>query len=162
MRTMVDDLIAWLDHTFSQEGWHVSLLASVQDLTAAQAAWVPAPERNSIWRIVDHVSLWKEEGARRMAGQPPRPSGWAKAHDWPPLDQVSEERWQAAVQRLTRAHGAVRASLGAMSDGDLRAPGPGSSEPRLATVSGLIAHDSYHCGQICYLRALQGVPAKVW
>jgi len=49
-----------------------------------------------------------------------------------------------------------------MSDGDLRAPGPGSSEPRLATVTGLIAHDSYHCGQICYLRALQGVPAKVW
>ena len=81
MGTMVDDLIAWLDHTFSREGWHVSLLASVQDLTAAQAAWVPAPERNSIWRIVDHVSLWKEEGARRMAGQPPRPSGWAKAHD---------------------------------------------------------------------------------
>jgi len=32
---MVDDLIAWLDHTFSREGWHVSLLASVQDLTAA-------------------------------------------------------------------------------------------------------------------------------
>ena len=162
MRTMVADLIAWLDHTFSQEGWHVSLLASVQDLTAAQAAWVPAPERNSIWRIVDHVALWKEEGARRLAGQPPRPPGWSKAHDWLPLDQVSEERWQAAVQRLTRAHGAVRASLAAVSDGDLRAPAPGSSEPRLATVRGLIAHDSYHCGQICYLRALQGVPAKVW
>jgi uncharacterized damage-inducible protein DinB len=159
---MVDDLIAWLDHTFSQEGWHVSVLASVQDLTAAQAAWVPAPERNSIWRIVDHVALWKEEGARRLAGQPPRPADWAKAHDWQRLDQVSEERWQAAVQHLIRAHGAVRASLASMSDEEMHAPAPGSSVPRMETVSGLIAHDSYHCGQICYLRALQGVPVKVW
>ena len=162
MQTMVDDLVAWLDHTFSQEGWHVSVIASVQDLTAAQAAWVPAPERNSIWTIVDHVALWKEEGARRLAGQPARPAGWAKAHDWRRLDQVSEERWQAAVERLKAAHGAMRGSLAALSDADLHAPAPGSSEPRLATVSGLIAHDSYHCGQICYLRALQGVPAKVW
>ena len=162
MKTVVDELLAWMDHVFSEDGWHVSVLASVQDLTAAQAAWAPAPERNSIWRIVDHVALWKEEGARRLAAQPSRPAGWAKAHDWQRVDQVSEERWRTAVQRLISAHGTMRSSLAAMSDDDLRSPAPGSSVPQLATVRGLIAHDSYHCGQICYLRALQGVPAKVW
>ena len=90
--------------------------------------------------------------------------GFPQQHDRGDLsfDQVSEERWRTSVQRLISAHGTMRSSLAAMSDDDLRSPAPGSSVPQLATVRGLIAHDSYHCGQICYLRALQGVPAKVW
>lgn len=62
----------WMDFVFGQEG-HVSLWDSVRDLTAAQAAWTPAPARNSIWQIVDHVALWKDDGARRISGEPRAP-----------------------------------------------------------------------------------------
>lgn len=30
----------------------------------------------------------------------------------------------------------------------------------LHRIQCMALHDAYHCGQICYLRALQGIPAK--
>jgi len=162
VRSVVDLLLGWMDHAFEQEGWHVSLLDSITGLSAAQAAWVPARERNSIWKIVEHVALWKEEGARRIGAQPPRPAGWDKEHDWREIGPVSEERWKATGQRLRQAHAEAKAALAKRSDADLQMPPPGSAQPIAATVRGLILHDSYHCGQICYLRALAGNPAKIW
>ncbi|HKV46398.1 MAG TPA: DinB family protein [bacterium] len=162
MGSVVNLLLEWMDHTFVQEGWHVSLLDSITGVSAAQAAWVPARERNSIWKIVEHVALWKEEGARRILAQPPRPAGWEQGYDWREIGPVSEERWQTAGKRLRDAHAAVKAALAKRSDADLQVPAPGSALPIAATVRGLILHDSYHCGQICYLRALAGNPAKIW
>ncbi len=155
-------LLDWLDHVFEHEGWHVSLLDAVKELGAHQAAWTPSPERNSIWKIVEHVALWKEEGARRILAQPPRPAGWAGAHDWRSIGDVSDARWQAAVQRLIGAHAAIRSALTARPDLDLNTPPPGSTVTIIGTIRGLVLHDSYHCGQICYLRAMQGIPAKIW
>lgn len=162
MGAAVDRLIDWMDHVFEHEGWHVSLWDSLRDLSPAQAAWMPAPQRNSIWKIVEHVALWKEDGARRIAGAPPRPDGWDKEMDWRPLPPATEKAWQVTVRRLRDAHARVRAELGKRSDDDLNSPPPGYETPLHTHVRGLVAHDSYHCGQICYLRALQGVPVKVW
>ncbi len=162
MGVAVKTLLDWADHVFEREGWHVSLLDSVKGVTARQAAWAPAPERNSIWRIVEHVALWKEEGARRILGETPRQAAWAKEHDWRPIGEVSEARWQGAVRRLIQAHAAVKAAMAERSDADLQTSPAGSAAPLAATTRGLILHDSYHCGQICYLRALQGIPAKIW
>jgi hypothetical protein len=159
---MVDELLQWLDHAFKREGWHVSLLDEVSGLAAHHAAWTPSPERNSIWKIVEHVALWKEEGACRLRGEPPKPAGWAGEHDWRGIANVSEARWQEAIRRLVDAHGTVRAAMAARSDEDLHTPLPGSTGTAAATIRGIILHDSYHCGQICYLRALQGIPAKIW
>jgi hypothetical protein len=148
-RTSVS-LREWADFVFEHEGWHVSLWDSVKDLTPAQAIWAPAPSRNSIWQIVDHVALWKDDGARRILKEPPRPTGWHKDIDWCPIPAATEPAWQESLRVLREAHARVAAALGTHGESDL------------ATIRGLIAHDSYHSGQICYLRALQGVPVRVW
>lgn len=158
----VEMLLEWMDHVFEREGWHVSLVDSVKGLSARQAAWTPSPERNTVWKIVEHVALWKEEGARRLRREPPRAAGWAKEHDWRSTGEVSDARWHGALRRLTEAHQAVRAALRTQVDAALHAPIPGYSVSPADTIRGIILHDSYHCGQICYLRALQGVPAKIW
>jgi len=150
MGVAADDLIGWADYVFERESWHVSLWDAVADLTAVQASWTPAPSRNSIWNIVNHVALWKEEGARRIEGAPPRPPAWEKGVDWQPVHPATDDAWRETLQRLRAAHAAVTAALARHGDEGLK------------TARGLIAHDSYHCGQICYLRALQGIPVKVW
>ncbi len=155
-------LLDWVDHVFEREGWHVSLSDALNGVAAPQAAWAPSPERNSIWKIVEHVALWKEEGARRILGEPARPAAWAREHDWRPIGEVSDARWRAVLGRLATSHAAVRAAIMARADAELGTPPPGSTVPLSATIRGLILHDSYHCGQICYLRALQGIPAKIW
>lgn len=80
-------------------------------LTAAQAAWSPEAGRNSIWRIVHHLTIWKEYFAGRLAGGPVEPPGWAKGIDWAPVPEPTEEAWEAARQRLLRAHDARKAEL---------------------------------------------------
>jgi hypothetical protein len=109
-------LLDWADHAFGEEGWHVSLRDAVAGVAALQAAWAPAPRRNSIWMIVEHLALWKEEGARRLRGAPARPAGWAEEHDWRALAATSDAGWQAALRRLEDAHrphlhGAVHQAL---------------------------------------------------
>lgn len=160
MGQMVERLLADMDAVFCEDGWHASLLDAVGDLTAAQAAWTPSPPRNSVWRIVEHVSLWKEDVARRVAGEPRRPAGWEREHDWKDIPEVTDAAWQASLRRLRAAHARLRAELAKRSDADLQVPPPGYEAPLYAALRGVIAHDSYHCGQICYLRALQGIPVE--
>lgn len=166
MKTMVDRLLADMDDVFrgadTPHRWHVSLMTAVEGLSAAQAAWTPAPRRNSIWKIVDHLSLWKEEVARRAAGQPPRPAGWAGEHDWHDVPEATDAAWQASLRRLRDAHARVTAALVRRSDDDLQAGPVGHDKTLYQEFAGLIAHDSYHCGQICYIRALQGIPCRIW
>lgn len=162
MTPLVGILVDWMDHVFEHEGWHVSLLESLRGVSAPQAAWAPAPERNTIWMIVEHVALWKEEGARRLRGESPRPAGWASEHDWRSSGEVTDARWERALKRLGDAHQAVRTALRRQDDAAINAPLPGYAVSPADTVRGMVLHDSYHCGQICYLRALQGIPAKIW
>lgn len=157
----IERILENMDWVFNKDGWHAPLLKSVQDLTAGQAAWQPEPERNSIWQIVDHVALWKEYYTNRMAGGPRWERGWRKKLDWQEVTDVSEPAWRAAVQRLVDAHEAVKAELSKRTDEDLTRMLPDSaytgSKYPLSSIEGMVAHDAYHCGQIRYIRALQGV-----
>ena len=79
--------------------------------------------------------------------------------DFREIETVTDEAWHASVERLAAAHARLKAELAKRSDADLDAPTPGRTAALSSTILGLIAHDGYHCGQICYIRALQGIPA---
>ncbi len=158
MGVSIQQLLDSSDYIFEKGGWHAGLLPSVKDLTAKQAAWVSAPGRNSIWRIVDHLAFWKEVLVRRMAGEPPQGQEWIAAHDWQDVVEPTDEAWQSSLRRLTDAHAALKAALVRKSDEDLAQPvHPGSKIPLHGSILGFVTHDSYHCGQIRVIRALQGV-----
>lgn len=160
MGAAVDRVIAFLD-TISEGGeWssHAPLLTSIPDLSAAQAAWKPSSQRKSIWEIVNHVTFWTEYYVSRMAGEPPRPSGWFKDIQWPGTPEVTTEAWQATIRRLQDATQAFKAEIAKRSDEHLDQPLLGGRAPLYAHVQVDATHRSYHCGQIMYLRALQGLP----
>src|SRR2546429_9421574 len=74
VRLTIKELV--VDHvhtTLYQEDsqWQPSLTEALEGLTAAQAAWKPAPERNSIWQIVRHLILWKRGVLDAWNGNPP-------------------------------------------------------------------------------------------
>lgn len=160
MGAAVDRVIALFD-TVSESGeWrsHAPLLASIQDLTAAQAAWKPSAQRKSIREIVNHVAFWTEYYVNRMAGEPPRPSGWYKDAQWQGVPEATEDAWRATIQRLKDATLAFKAEIAKRSDEHLDQPLPGGKASLYAYVQVDATHRSYHCGQIMYLRALQGLP----
>jgi len=70
-----------------------------------------------------------------------------------------------SVEHLTAAQAAfvsegVKAELTRRSDDELNQTLPGTDVPLSAIIQGIIAHDSYHCGQIHYIRAIQGIAVE--
>ncbi len=159
MGQAVTQLLGNLDRVFEKPGGHMPVKESLQGLTASQAAWAP-PGRNSIWMIVDHLSLWKEYFTGLLGGEAPRPRGWEKDRDWQKITEPTDERWQAAVKRLTDAHAALKAEVEKRTDEHVDQPLLGGKTPFRQLVQTIVVHDSYHCGQIHYLRALQDVPTE--
>jgi uncharacterized damage-inducible protein DinB len=142
--------------------WQPPLDGALRGLTAAQAAWKPAPARHSIWQIVRHLMLWKRGVLQAWDGDPPDGQALEEA-DWKDVSGTDAQwdRERAALlglsaEFLTRVRGLDDAALvrrivwykGAWS------------QPLAMRIVRTTTHDIYHAGQIMYLRALQGIPPR--
>lgn len=135
------------------EAWNDGLWAAtwektVDGLTAAQAAWRPAPDRNSIWQIVEHMSFWREVSVKKAAGGAGPDDAEVARSNFPQPAAPTDAAWQATVNRFRASQQLVAAAL--HSGGKI-----------VESAFQLIAHDSYHMGQVAYLRALQGCAVGV-
>ena len=150
-------LLYLLEYTYEREGAYPPLTAALAGLTAAQASWKPNPERHSIWQIVRHTAQWMEAGSQALAGQP-RVYEDLERSDWQPASG-GEREWQADVERLYAAYRTFKGRLEAMTEEDLsKIIEPYRGQSRYAAALRFLrtaTHDTYHLGQIRYLRALQ-------
>lgn len=158
-------LLNHLEYTFEKEAWQPSLAMAVHGLTAAHAAWKPAPDRHSIWQVVRHVTHWKRATLQAWEGSQPLFSdrrATEKLHevvrtDWPDASGT-DEAWEADVRAIHDVSLAMWERARASSEEDLQRPFPGEDwGPAVMRVLRMATHDIYHAGQIRYLRALQGV-----
>ncbi len=153
-----DLLIYLLEYTYEREGAYPPLAAALAGLTAPQAAWKPSPTRHSIWQIVRHMAHWMEAGLQALAARPQVYEDLREA-DWrdPPND---EQVWQADVERLLATYRRFKDRLQSMPDADLAVMiEPYRGKPLYQAAVRFLrtaTHDTYHLGQIRYLRALQG------
>jgi uncharacterized damage-inducible protein DinB len=151
---LVRAVTAHLNSIFTgPNGDYPPLLDSLAGLTAAQAAWKPAPGKNSIWQIVDHLTASNVWGIdmfeKGSAGSPV----WTEP-------EVSDAGWQRALEALNSTHARLKAAMDKyLSDENLlEFPDPTLKQTMLELVlSTACAHLAYHAGQIDYLRGLQGV-----
>ena len=60
-------LLDSLDEAFDKKSWHgPNLRGAIRGVTAAQAAWRPAPDRHSIWELTLHAAYWKYVVRRKI------------------------------------------------------------------------------------------------
>jgi hypothetical protein len=139
--------------------WQPPLRGALQGLTAAEAAWKPAPPRHSIWQIVRHLILWKQGVLDAWNGNPPN-GAKLDAADW--REAVgSDADWEGdrrtlleiSEQFLTRAKALDDAALSR----EVEWYEGGPAQPLAMRLVRTTTHDIYHAGQIMYLRALQGI-----
>jgi uncharacterized damage-inducible protein DinB len=144
--TARDVLLAQLDQAFDRRSWHgTNLRGSVRGLEAIIAAWRPRRGRHNIREIVVHAAYWKYAVRRRLAGEK-RGSFPLEGSDWFAREGADEKAWQADVRLLEDCHRKLKAVVAALEPGDLaRRTG---TVTVLALVSGIVAHDLYHAGQI--------------
>ncbi|HEV2439196.1 MAG TPA: DinB family protein [bacterium] len=156
-----------VDHVYTlleKEGWQWQppLSEALGGLTAAQAAWRPAPDRHSIWQIVRHLILWKSGVLDAWSGNP-REGQDMKARDWGEA-AGSEADWERDRQTLLAISVDLLSRVHALDDAGLSKPidwyKGRHRQPIAMRVVRTATHDAYHTGQMQYLRVLQGLPRR--
>jgi uncharacterized damage-inducible protein DinB len=126
-----------------------AVLEALEGASAAQALWKPAPDNNSIWQIVDHLTaskIWQMEMLEK--GQAASPV-WTEPAG-------GESAWQASLAQLRETHLKLKAALGKLSDETLLAvPVPEWGKTLLELLLSSAAHEAYHAGQIDYLKGMK-------
>jgi hypothetical protein len=150
-------LVAALDEAFDRRSWHgTNLRGALRGLTAARAAWRPAPGRHNVWEIALHAACWKYAVWRRLTGEK-RGSFPLAGSDWwhRPEGEASEEAWRADVALLVEQHRQLRAVFARLKPGDLAKRAPAGRRVTIAAVvRGVAAHDLYHAAQIQMIKRL--------
>jgi hypothetical protein len=154
MATLKDAVLYHLEYTFEKEAWQPSLAMAVDGLRAAQAAWKSAPPRHSVWQIVRHVIRWKQATFDDWHGRKPNYEEVERG-DWQEVSGT-DEAWQADVQGLHAISREFMEWVQSLSEEDLARPVAGDDMALGIRLIRMATHDTYHAGQIRYVRALQG------
>ena len=146
-----DELVlALLEEGYSRKTWHgPNLRQSLKGVSAAQAAWRPAPGRHNIWELALHAAYWKYAVRRRIEGGK-RGSFVLKGSNFfarPEKGKATEAAWRADLVLLGREHRALEAAIHRV----LKTP---RAKKLLPALYGVAFHDIYHAGQIRLLRRL--------
>jgi hypothetical protein len=147
-------LAATLDRFFrGRPLWHGAVWPHIADLTTEQALWRPAPDRHCIWEIVRHMCLWRSWLLEHAAGR--RIENW-REQNWTLPESITAAAWRADLRRLRSIQGSLRRLFQNTPRKTLLARDARGTY-RTFFWLGVLAHDSYHTGQIALLRAMLGL-----
>lgn len=123
----------------------VTILPTLQQLTAKQAAKRIYKNWNTIWEITHHLINWRENVLQRVQGKviktPP--------HNYIiPVTDASAEAWADTLRRLEISQTAWVAFLKSLKAGDFEKIYPPNQVTYFEHIHGILQHDAYHLGQI--------------
>lgn len=154
-------LLRAIDEGFDQAAWHgPNLRGSLRGLTAAQAAWRPAPDRHNIWEVAVHAAYWKYVVRRTLQGG--KRGGFSEdGSNWFRRgDIISEKVWRKDLLLLENEHRLLRAAVAEVDPAKLQHRGSTKKWILADHIVGIAFHDIYHAGQIRLLRRMQQGRAK--
>ena len=146
-----------LDPRLAARAWHggATPLGALRGVSAAMAAWQPAPGWPGIWALTLHVAYWKYAVRRRLA-----PAGEERFRRHPanfpavPKDPT-EAAWRADVRLLRDEHERLVRTIDAFPTARLgKRTGTRRPYTHADLVAGIAMHDAYHAGQIQLLKRL--------
>jgi uncharacterized damage-inducible protein DinB len=137
--------------------------SAVAGVGEADAATRPNDRTNSVAFIGGHLVETRAWMARYLGAEAPPPFGGRLEHATG-IDQIADLPTVAAIEReWNQVSEVVARRLDELTDDDLAGPTsqrfPGVEPTVLGGVAFLIQHESYHIGQLGYLRKMLGYGA---
>ncbi len=155
--TIKEFLIDQFTSNYDTDGWFVALGNTVKGLSAADAAWKPDGVDNSIWGIVRHLNFYNERFLRKFKGETVEELEIENSETFAGEASVSEEAWQAEIERFDRVMSGWRSAFEAADEAKFEEMYNEKDQTNWAEVVGLMnSHHAHHGGQIVVLRKLQG------
>ena len=123
----------------------VTILPTLQSLTANQAAERLYENWNTIWEITNHMISWRENVLLRVQGKViTTPSN----NYIVPITDTSPEAWQNTITKLEQSQQNWIAFLKKFNVADFEKTYPGNGMSYYEHIQGILQHDAYHLGQI--------------
>ncbi len=146
-----------LEREHAGDPWHGSPLSSILDgVGHTQAAAKPIKAAHSIWELVLHIAVWKNEVRRRLSGAV---ASEPQEGDWPAVGETSEAAWREARKHLELSHRLLVSAVRDLPETKLFEPTNDDRDRALGTgatyyelLHGIVQHDVYHAGQIAILK----------
>jgi uncharacterized damage-inducible protein DinB len=155
--TTKETLLEQFTACYDENGWFVALKNVVRNLTAEQAVWKAENLDNSIWEILSHLNFYNEAYLKRFKGMTVDYSGIENSETFSGAETVSEEAWQAEIEKfdsiMSEWRGLLEAADASKFDEAVSATNSSAWSSLIAHVN---AHNAHHGGQIVVLRKLQG------
>jgi uncharacterized damage-inducible protein DinB len=150
-------IIDQLEREHSGDPWHGSPLSQILDgVTHTAASATPVGGGHSIWELVLHVAVWKNEVRHRLSGAA---AAEPREGDWPVAGAMTEVGWIQARERLDRAHRLLVSAIREFPEArlydatnDHRDGAGGIGVTYYELLHGIVQHDVYHAGQIAILK----------
>ena len=132
--------------------WHGSSLHELlAALSADEAIQRPIPTAHNIWELVLHITSWSNIVLRRITGGQVEPY---EDEDWPVPVATTAQQWEADREMMAASHERLTEVVAGLSDEEMLANAPRSSNSVAVMLHGVAQHDAYHGGQIALLRKL--------
>jgi uncharacterized damage-inducible protein DinB len=134
-------------------GYGVTLIDSLQGITAELALEKPRGTSHNIWELLLHIVNWEEIDTRRLSGEHIK---WERdtEMDWPPLSDRTETAWKELLARVDGSNAKFAETVSKLTDTELAASTPGRKDTRHQMILGMLQHSVYHAGQIVILKKL--------
>lgn len=154
---MKEFLIDQFTSNYDTDGWFVALKNTLNNLSAAEAAWKPDGADNSIWGIIRHLNFYNERYLKRFKGETVEESEIENSETFAGVSNATEEDWQAEMERFDRVMNGWRSEFESADEEKFRQEYSEENETTWAEIIGLMnTHHAHHGGQIVILRKLQG------
>ncbi|WP_078392835.1 DinB family protein [Shouchella patagoniensis] len=155
---MAKQLISsFLDRRFQKESGFIPLMEAIKGLTAEQAYWKPSEKGNSIWQIVNHIAFWDSHILNQLKEKSNSQVNVDNDTTFEIPNDITDEEWQKTVAQINNIFQEIQVAVSQLDDSCLDEPAF-EEDPLKVLLGDLAMHDSYHIGQIVYIRKLQGIP----
>lgn len=155
--TTKEFLIDQFTSNYDTDGWFVALRNTLNNLSAEEAAWQPDGADNSIWGIIRHLNFYNERYLKRFKGETVEKSEIENSETFAGAESVSEEDWQAEIERFDRVMSGWRSEFEAADEEKFLQKFSEEDQTTWAEVVGLMnTHHAHHGGQIIVIRKIQG------
>jgi uncharacterized damage-inducible protein DinB len=155
MHDQTASLLHQVELAYERRSWHgPNLRGALRGVTLDAACYRPQPERHNIWEVLVHCAYWKYRMCRLLTPGA-HPSFPLKGSDWfPRPGEQTDVAWRADLRLLEQWHENLKTAVAALDPVRLAARPEKSEFTLFELVSGAIAHDFYHAGQIRLLRRM--------
>ncbi|HEU0135672.1 MAG TPA: DinB family protein, partial [Flavobacterium sp.] len=137
------------ENLYNGNPWlEVTLVKTLENISAERAAEKKYTARNSIWEITNHLINWRLNVLQRVTGH----VIVTPEHNYIlPIEDTSEAAWRQTLENLEDSQQQWCDFLSKFNQNDFEEIYPPNGHTHYEHIHGIIQHDAYHLGQIVLL-----------